>query len=55
MAIFQLQSARGGGGGGMDGGFFPIGDFGAGGGGGECKWVDPTDTEDNGDYDEGEE
>lgn len=54
MAIFQLQSARGGGGGGMDGGFFPIGDFGAGGGGGECKWVDPTDTEDNSDY-EGEE
>lgn len=35
MAIFQLQSERGGaGGGGMGGGFFPIGDFGAGGGGG---------------------
>lgn len=36
MAIFQLQSERGGaGGGGMGGGFFPIGDFGAGDGGGE--------------------
>lgn len=35
MAIFQLQSERGGaGGGGMGGGFFPIGDFAAGGGGG---------------------
>ncbi len=32
MAIFQLQSERGGaGGGGMGGGFFPIGDFAAGG------------------------
>lgn len=39
MAIFQLQSERGGaGGGGMGGDFFPIGDFGAGGGeGGSSK------------------
>lgn len=35
MAIFQLQSERGGAGGGMGGDFFPIGDFAAGGGGGE--------------------
>ena len=47
MAIFQLQSERGGaGGGGIGGDFFPIGDFAAvGGGGGESGGGTAVDSE----------
>lgn len=40
MMILQLQSERGGAGG-PAGGFFPVGDFRKGGGGGEARWKDP--------------